>query len=153
MHRVWDLLSMSILGLFLVPLVFFAWTQHTRHLWIFLGLVLVYLGSEGIKHYLLAPTGWTIAKRPAGASNCNLWCDNGRQEGRPGMPSTHSAEAAYMALVYGSNAATGGIVWWIYAAAVMLARYQKRCHTIPQLLAGDTWGWSVYQLIHSVMPE
>ena len=149
MDSVWNALSMSILGLFVIPLVFYFVTGSPRHLWVLVGLFVVYLSSEGLKHYVTAPTGWAITQRPTGASDCNLWCNNGDQEGRPGMPSTHSAEAAYMALMYGSDPKTGGVLWWIYAAGVMLSRYMKRCHTLPQLLAGDAWGWAVYRAMSS----
>jgi len=38
--------------------------------------------------------------RPMGASNCDLWCVDGDQGGKPGMPSGHSVQAAFFAGYY-----------------------------------------------------
>lgn len=69
------------------------------------------------------------------------------------MPSSHSAEAAYLAAVYGSHASSPSltVAWAVYALAVMFSRYAKECHTLPQILVGTFvglfGGWATMRFI------
>jgi membrane-associated phospholipid phosphatase len=74
--------------------------------------------------------------------NCNFLCDDGNQAGRPGMPSSHSAEVAFFSGFY-YHQTTNPIIrslLVIYAGLVMLSRYVKKCHTINQIGVGALLG-------------
>lgn len=147
MKSIADLLSMSIGLFYVLPFIAYLITEKYDHLRIWGGFVGVTLLSEAIKHFLIGDAG----PRPAGARDCNFWCNNGDQSGRPGMPSSHSAEAMFLAMSYGTG--YGGIPrWtrisvWIYAIAVMAARWYKRCHSIAQIGAGALLGTLVALLV------
>lgn len=141
MKTLYNLLSASVVLFYILPLIAYAWTKDLFYLKAFTGYVCTTLLSEGIKHKVIRGEGH-YAQRPAGATDCNLWCNNGPQGGRPGMPSSHSAEVAYLAAVYGRHASSPWITvaWVVYALAVMFSRYAKECHTLPQIIAGTFVG-------------
>jgi membrane-associated phospholipid phosphatase len=133
-----DILSFSVLFLYLVPVVLFFYTRQVKQLSILLGLIGTTFLSETLKHHVFHES----SPRPKGAKNCNIWCDDGNQEGKPGMPSSHSAEVAFFSSVYYSQTTNPliRVLLIVYAAAVMLSRYLKRCHTIQQIGAGAILG-------------
>lgn len=140
----YDLLSMSVVVFYVLPIALYLLTGDVFHLKALAGYILVSAASEGIKHRLVG----TRNPRPPGARDCNLWCNNGSQSGRPGMPSTHAAEVMYMALLYGTypwvkDTPLAFLAVFVYAGAVIYARYAKRCHTPIQLLTGGLLGSAV----------
>ena len=136
-----DLLSVSISVFYLLPIILYAVTGELFHLIVWIGYLLLVVGSEQIKHHVIG----TRSPRPPGARDCNLWCNNGPQAGRPGMPSTHAAKAMYLSLLYGMHPwikerPIARLLLFVYAAAVIYSRYEKRCHTPIQLLTGGLLG-------------
>jgi len=133
-----DIISMSIGLLYIIPLFLYYITGNRLHFTGFLGLASTTIITEGIKYFLIKER----SPRPKGAKNCDLLCQDGNQEGRPGMPSTHSANVAYFAGFYIQQTDNIfikiGLV--LYAALVMLSRYLKRCHTINQIAVGSLLG-------------
>lgn len=129
---------MSIGLVYIVPTILFIISKDTLHIFAFLGSVTTTLVSETLKYTIFK----NISVRPQGASNCNYLCNDGDQSGRPGMPSSHSAEATFFAAFYfyytKNPYVRFGLV--VYALSVMAARYIKRCHTIYQLVAGSLLG-------------
>jgi membrane-associated phospholipid phosphatase len=94
--------------------------------------------GETIKHYIIKEA----SPRPPAARDCNLWCNDGPQGGKPGMPSGHSSQVAFFASFYYHQTKN---VWIrtgliLYELLVILSRYQKHCHTIPQIAAGTLFG-------------
>ena len=137
----YNVLSASVVAFYVIPLILYAWTSDPFHLKALLGYILATLTSEGLKHRVFKGRG-PYGQRPAGATDCNLWCNNGPQAGRPGMPSSHSAEAAYLATVYGSygTSSVWRLGWILYALLVMGSRYAKECHSLPQIVVGALVG-------------
>jgi membrane-associated phospholipid phosphatase len=133
----YNVLSASVIAFYVIPLILYAWTSDPFHLKALAGYIVTTLASEGIKHGVIKGRG-PYGQRPAGATDCNLWCNNGPQAGRPGMPSSHSAEAAYLAMVYGSS--SHRLEWVLYALLVMGSRYAKECHSLPQIVVGAVVG-------------
>jgi len=115
--------------------------QHTNHIKAFVGLFATTGIGEFIKHYIIKEA----SPRPNGAKDCNLWCNDGKQGGRPGMPSGHSSQVTFFASFYYGKTENK----WIraaligYALLVMVSRYEKRCHTIPQIAAGALLGFFI----------
>jgi len=134
-----DLISMSAALLYAVPVIGYVLSGNFIHVKAFIGLFATMGIGEFIKYYIIGDA----SPRPKGAYDCNLWCNDGLQEGKPGMPSGHSSQVTFFASFYYEQ--TNNI--WIragligYALLVMISRYLKRCHTLPQIATGALWGW------------
>jgi len=136
-----DAISISAAFMYLVPVIGFIINQNMIHVKVFLGLFATTGIGEFIKHYIIKEA----SPRPTGAKNCNLWCNDGKQGGRPGMPSGHSSQVTFFASFYYGQTKNE----WIraaligYALLVMVSRYEKRCHTLPQIAAGALLGFLI----------
>ena len=133
-----NLISMSVGLLYVIPPVLYAITKNVIHIKAFLGLIGTTVISETLKYFFIGQ----LSSRPEGAKDCNLLCNDGDQAGRPGMPSSHSAEAAFILGFYYQQYDNRYIrlILVIYTALVMLSRYLKKCHTINQVFAGAFLG-------------
>jgi len=136
-----DLISTSVVLLYIMPVVGYMISGNIIHIKAFIGLFATLGLGEAIKHDVIKEA----SPRPKGAYNCNLWCNDGAQEGKPGMPSGHSSQVTFFASFYYDQ--TNNV--WIragligYAILVMISRYVKRCHTIPQIVTGALLGWAM----------
>ena len=133
-----NLISMSVLLLYIIPVILYLITNNIIHFKAFLGVIGTTFISETLKYFFIGK----LSPRPEGAKDCNLLCNDGNQSGRPGMPSSHSAEAAFILgfyyQQYDNRYIRLGLV--IYTALVMLSRYLKKCHTINQVFVGAFLG-------------
>lgn len=129
-----DAISMTTCGLYAVPIVLYLLTGNVLELLGLIGLIGSLGISEFLKHYVIKES----SPRPKGATNCNLWCNDGLREGQPGMPSSHSAQAVFFSAFYYQRVSHPmlKIALVLYGLAVMYSRYAKHCHTIPQLIIG-----------------
>ena len=136
-----DLLSSSVIILYIIPLGLFVYTSNYIHFKAFLGTAGTTLLSETIKYIFIGKA----SPRPYGAKGCNLLCNDGNQAGKPGMPSSHSAEVAFFSSFYIQQTENIFIKFGliVYAGFVMLSRYIKRCHTISQISVGAILGMSL----------
>ena len=101
-------------------------------------IVTVFL-NEGVKHGLIG----TASPRPPQARDCNLWVNDGPKGGRPGAPSGHSAQVSFFVGYYLQTLSLSPLLRLAllgYALLVMLSRYTKCCHTLPQILSGAALG-------------
>jgi len=133
-----NLISMSVGLLYIIPLVLYAITKNVIHFKAFLGVIGTTFISETLKYFFIGK----LSTRPKGAKDCNLLCNDGNQAGRPGMPSSHSAEAAFILGFYYQQYDNRYIrlILVIYTGLVMLSRYLKKCHTINQVFVGAFLG-------------
>lgn len=102
------------------------------------------IATEGLKALIAGPT-WTL--RPASATDCDLFCTDGRVGGAPGFPSGHmTITVLTVGLLWRDNP---DVLWWgiPWIAAMAWARWQKGCHTPLQIVAGMVWGLILLQLI------
>ncbi len=129
---------MSVALLYVIPPILYVITKNVIHIKAFLGLIGTTVISEILKYFFIGQ----LSPRPEGAKDCNLLCNDGNQAGRPGMPSSHSAEAAFILGFYYQQYDNRYIrlILVIYTALVMLSRYLKKCHTINQVFAGAFLG-------------
>jgi membrane-associated phospholipid phosphatase len=136
-RTLWDVLSVSVVGLYGITLLLFLRTYDVSHLISFLGLFLTIGISEGLKLLCRGST----CPRPFGAENCNTFCSDGNQEGRPGMPSTHAAFVTFFVTYYAPVLSSPlRALATLYAAAVIYSRYAKKCHSAIQLASGFALG-------------
>ena len=135
-----DLFSMSISLVYIIPISLFLITREKSHIISFIGVTIITILSESLKYFIFGQN----FKRPQGAKNCNYLCNDGNQAGRPGMPSSHSAEATFFASFYFSQTSNIyiriGLI--LYAMGVMISRYIKKCHTVEQIVVGSLLGLS-----------
>jgi membrane-associated phospholipid phosphatase len=105
------------------------------HLRALIGMLLTALITDGWKTWFPEP-------RPKGARNCNFWADNGNREDEPGMPSGHSSISTFFSAFYYQQTANPWIkgLLVLYALLVMLSRYVKHCHSLPQIVTGASIG-------------
>jgi membrane-associated phospholipid phosphatase len=138
-------LSASVILLYVIPFVLYLYTGNPIHFRAFLGASTTTIVSEGIKYLFIG----NKSPRPKGAKDCDLLCKDGNQEGRPGMPSSHSALVAYFSGFYYQQ--TNNVIvrtfLVLYAGLVMMSRYVKRCHTINQIIVGSILGLSLSWLV------
>jgi membrane-associated phospholipid phosphatase len=133
-----NLISMSVVLLYIILPVLYVITKNVIHIKALLGVIGTTFISETLKYFFIGD----LSPRPKGAKNCNLLCNDGNQAGRPGMPSSHSAEAAFILGFYYQQYDNIYIrlSLVIYTCLVMLSRYLKKCHTLNQVFAGAFLG-------------
>ena len=146
--RIDDIISLSVLLVYIIPAILYVNTHNIRDLFAIIGITGSVAASEGIKYFVIKER----STRPIGAIDCNLWCTDGIQEGRPGMPSGHSLMATFFAGYYFNETddilIKIGLV--IFAVAVMISRYTKRCHSIEQIVAGSLLGLGMSQVVYMI---
>jgi membrane-associated phospholipid phosphatase len=136
-----DYISISVSLVYIIPLILYTFTGNWIHGKAFLGVTGTTVISETIKYFFIG----TASPRPTGAKNCNMLCNDGNQAGQPGMPSSHSAEAAFFLGYYYQQTTNPfiRIALILYAVLIMISRYIKRCHTVNQIGAGALLGLSL----------
>jgi membrane-associated phospholipid phosphatase len=136
--NIMNLISMSVALFYIIPPVLYVITKNVIHIKAFLGVIGTTFISETLKYFFIGD----LSPRPEGAKDCNLLCNDGNQAGQPGMPSSHSAEVAFILGFYYQHYKNKYIRLFlvIYAALVMLSRYLKKCHTISQVFVGAFLG-------------
>jgi len=140
-----DIVSMSVALVYIIPAGLYFYTKNIREIIAIIGLLGTMLVSEGTKHTIIKES----SPRPKGAYGCNLWCTDGNQEGRPGMPSGHSVMATFFAGYYFNET---NIIWIkviliLFAASIMYSRYTKRCHSVEQIVVGGIVGLVMSQVV------
>lgn len=136
-----NIISGSIGIVFIVPFILYYVTGNGIHFKAFLGASGTAIVSETLKHFFIRDS----SPRPKGAKDCDLLCSDGNQGGKPGMPSSHSAEVVFFSAFYYQQTSNPVIrsILIIYAGLMMISRYIKRCHTINQILVGALLGMSL----------
>lgn len=155
----WDnVISLSVIGLYALPCFLALVTHNLRELFPLVGMLLTVGLNETLKYAVIGER----SPRPAGARDCNLWVSDGPQAGRPGMPSGHSAHVSFVTGYYLQRLTDASTLspmtrsllaaaLLLYALLVMLSRYTKCCHTVPQLLTGSALGLLVSVAFRSVV--
>lgn len=139
---IWDIISCSEAVLFVLPVVLFYQTNDYSHLTRLATLLATMFSGEAIKYYIIGDA----SPRPIEAYDCDMFCNNGNQGGKPGMPSTHMAVASAFSILYLpkpiSTSITQPIAFYflLLVGAMASARYYKKCHTIEQIIAGTLFG-------------
>jgi membrane-associated phospholipid phosphatase len=143
----WDYVSVSVVGLYTYPILKCIEEQSLDLKWIIclIGLFMMHIVTTVIKRLVHKPlTDYTNhwSHRPDGATNCDILCRNGDQQGRPGFPSGHMATVAfftiYWLIVHGMHrdAQVVHVIFIIYTILVALSRHRKKCHTLLQICVG-----------------
>lgn len=144
-----DWISSSVALFYIIPLILYLFTNQTFHLKGWLGLLSTLGLSEMLKNDFVKESN----PRPKGARNCNLLCNDGNQEGKPGMPSGHSSTVTFFTSFYYQQTSNPWIKGFlvVYAILVMASRYIKRCHSLQQIGAGSMLGFFMSWLVVRMM--
>ena len=147
-NSIYDIVSISAIGFNLFALFMFF-----NNDWDFLiGLILVLSGQYIIKE-LTIPLNIYILKRPFGACNCDLYNLGGNVAGKPGFPSGHMSSISFMTnLIYFKFCKQKNlwnyILYNFWNIFMGIARYQKKCHNLIQIIGGYIFGWIVAYLFY-----
>jgi len=138
MNEFQDAISTSTAVLYIIPIIGYTMSGNLIHIKGLLGLFTTLVLGESAKYYLIKES----SPRPKGAYNCNLWANDGHQEGKPGMPSGHSSQVTFFSSFYYQQTTNEWVraALVLYAILVMIFRYVKRCHTIQQIVTGALLG-------------
>ncbi len=148
MFTVWDAISISVVGIMAYPVIRLGQEGSRRFLVIFAGVVVVAVVMHA-RNAITSPPGYLL--RPKGAKNCSTFNRGGDCEHRVGMPSGHVLLTTYVlfAVLWTSEKADDAAAnAAVLAAAVLMAvaRVQKGCHTVWQVVAGMGVGLAMAKL-------
>jgi membrane-associated phospholipid phosphatase len=139
MNTIADIISLSIIIVFLLPWILFVATNKLVFL-VFGIATLCVDGSTKIWKRIFGTH--SIFGRPKGACNCDIFNSNGDQSGRRGFPSGHMTVVTFvttvMALMY-PNVATN-MIGISLVIAMGWARHHKKCHNLAQIITGAIYG-------------
>ena len=138
-----EAVSYSLIGIISLPIILFIMNRDIRYLYIVLFGLSTNMIHHLIKNYSLN-YDYEFTKRPIGATNCNLWANNGNVEGKPGFPSGHVTSittfftSIYLLFPeYQSMTLSIGSIYTIFMA---YSRMYKKCHTLLQTVTGALLG-------------
>ena len=141
-----DIISLSIIGIYIIPIALYFRTNNPIHIKASFGALSSSIISEFIKRNIIEAR----SPRPQGALNCNLLCNDGKQSGEPGMPSSHTASIVFFTTYYFDKVSPVMKIALIgYSIMIMLSRYLKRCHTINQIGGGALLGFLLGLLVRN----
>lgn len=148
-----NLLSMSLVLIFLLPWVLFVATYDPKYALLGVAAPVVDLSTKVIKR--IAGTRGVFG-RPKGAYDCDIFCTNGAQTGGYGFPSGHMATSTFVLislyLITKSPFSTFTLpISIIYIASVAWARYSKKCHNVVQIVAGVIYGAFVATIFAQIL--
>lgn len=135
-----DQTSLSYMLVMVAPLViWFVYPRATFYLWLFVAILVL----SAAVHLMKIGFGTEgIYGRPAGACGCDLLCTSENDERKPGFPSGHVATAWMLVVVMSwyTRSPMVAVVGTLWASLVAYSRYWKRCHNLPQIIAGYVAG-------------
>lgn len=138
----WDVISLIPFALFASVAVLGVITWNIHFIQISVVATILVLVTEVVKFATwphLQKHTWL--QRPSGARNCGCVNQGGLVGGRAGFPSGHVALAAYLAWkLLAPYGVPGAFVATLFTLLVGIARIQKRCHTVAQVIAGAVFG-------------
>lgn len=153
----WNLVSVSLVGLFAYPILQYVITADLRYLLFLSGLAVSTLTTTLLKYItqktIKDPNKHDYLFRPSGATDCDLFCRDGDRSQKPGMPSGHMSTTAFFTSYIYLNMFHNKpwtLSKWIYVAwactyipLMAMARYIKKCHTPLQIATGFVLGLAI----------
>lgn len=160
----WNLVSVSLVGLFGYPILQFVITADLHYLVFLAGLAVSTLTTTLLKYLALLavkdPSKHPFLFRPEGALDCDLFCRDGDRSFRPGMPSGHMSTAMFFTSFVYFNIFQGKpwtlskriyVIWaCTYVPLMALARFLKKCHTPLQIALGMALGLTVSIIVTKI---
>lgn len=151
---IWDYVSVSVVGLILYPLLMLIITRnYFMYVPFLLGIIITDLYTKIIKKHF---NSHKILQRPDNAFNSDIFCRNGDQSGKPGMPSGHVAMTTFFfTFIYfiNKNARHELFIGFgvFYILLMGAARYNKNCHNISQVTVGAFIGMVNAMILYKLL--
>jgi len=143
MMNISDIISVSFLGVFVLPILMYIVTNNLQYLALFISLI-VFGGAIEIVKIILGKEGKFA--RPVEACKCDILCLSENDSGKPGYPSGHVGMTTFFVVsmsvllfanyhkeLWGLWMLAIGMIW-IYMVAK--SRIYKKCHTEEQVIVG-----------------
>lgn len=152
-HVIWDIISLSLLPMFAYPWLRFLYSGDKFWIVFATGMIISELATKGIKQ--LTKTFGQPFLRPKGARGCNIFCSDGLVEGRPGFVSGHCSSTSFFFtfLFLHTRNPQMLVIGSIAIILMSLARFNKKCHNVFQIVSGNMFGMSTailwYNVFHS----
>lgn len=144
---IYNIISLTVIILILLPWILYDITKNLYFFKMSIGIIIAEIIHEILKWYIFS-TKYEFSKRPKGAYGCGLFCNGGNVEGRPGMPSGHmTATLFFYTMLLNYLYITDKLMFIdvfilsiIHISLMAISRYQKRCHSILQIISGGILG-------------
>lgn len=163
--KFWDLVSVSLVGLFGYPILKFVITADLHYLVFLAGLAISTLTTTLLKYLALLavkdPSTHSFLFRPKGAFDCDLFCRDGDRSSKPGMPSGHMSTTMFFTSFVYYNVFQGKpwtlskriyVIWaCTYVPLMAMARFFKKCHTPLQIALGMALGLTISIIITKLL--
>ena len=150
-----DIISQSVILLPFIFLILMNVPQLRDNIYLFglFGYALTLILSDYLKNYIFYKNG-----RPKGAFNCDIFNKDGIQEGKPGYPSGHMSSTSFFVsffifiILFKTKLDIKYKIILIsllifYLFMIANSRYQKKCHSIKQIIGGSIFGFVMFILI------
>lgn len=161
----WNLVSVSLVGLFGYPILQFVITADLHYLVFLVGLAISTLTTTLLKYLALLavkdPSTHSFLFRPKGAFDCDLFCRDGDRSSKPGMPSGHMSTTMFFTSFVYYNVFQGKpwtlskriyVIWaCAYVPLMAMARFFKKCHTPLQIALGMALGLTISIIITKLL--
>lgn len=138
-----EIVSLSLNGLIVSPVLLFFVTKDHRWLFILLYSIINIQVHDIIKSHS-RKYDYKFLKRPIGAKKCDIFSRNGNVEGEPGFPSGHVTTTVSlftgMYLLYPEYRTYIILNGTMYSVLMAMSRINKKCHTPLQTIAGGILG-------------
>jgi membrane-associated phospholipid phosphatase len=145
----WDILSVSLYGIIIYPIIQLILTGHPFYILLIAGLIITDLTTRFLK-WINRTSNAAFLKRPVDASNCDIMCKNGNQGNAIGMPSGHMAFVLFFVtfmyviqmhiLSSTVHKTLFVLIAIVYSFLMGYDRIRRKCHTLLQVLAGSGLG-------------
>lgn len=153
-----DLISQSVIFIPFILYILLIFTKNNKRIYLLgiFGFFLTLILSDLLKNYVFQRN-----IRPKGAFNCNILNDDGNQEGKPGYPSGHVSTTSFFVffLIYIIWSKTSlnkslkyllSVLLFLYLILIAFTRFNKRCHTINQIIGGTIFGLVILIFISNI---
>ena len=140
-----DILSISTSSLFIIPLILYLITNKSYHILAFVGVLASQVISMTLRRIIIKE----YSPRPHGAMNCDVMGTNGNRSGKPGLPSSHVTVVVFFTLFYLpyiTNPILRAMLI-LYAISIMVSRYDKKCHSVSQIITGALLGLGIHCVV------
>lgn len=144
-----DNISLSLMPLNFYPLIAFILTRKLEYLFICIGILIVRYSTEFIRELISKISKNPIFYRPHGCKNCGLLNTQTDPNG-PAFPSGHVGMTTFLVIALLYVTKNTNLIAYILATTYIIlmgySRYYKKCHNIPQIIAGVLHG-GIYALL------
>ena len=138
-----DTISISIFPLMYFPLIVYILTRKIEYLYIFIGVLIVRTSTELVRELFAKMSKNPFLYRPEGCSNCSL-TNTPTDPNGPAFPSGHMGLTTFLVItllyVTKNTNMLAYVLTGIYILLMGYSRYYKKCHNIPQIIAGILHG-------------